>query len=137
MAARGKQPMSRIDNVPAHAEIRAMLAHYHQAMTDGRADVLDELLDEAHSLVQITGYVQPKAEWLGVIRSHQFDYHRIVLEEEHLTIHLSGDQATLRGRGIFEATIYGVRRPWRLQFVLDIRKHAGEWKIMHARYDSD
>jgi hypothetical protein len=50
-----------------------VLRAYHSAMVDARTDDLSTVLDDEFSLVHITGYVQPRAEWFGVIRSREFE----------------------------------------------------------------
>ncbi len=109
---------------------------YYAAMVEACIDDLDKLLDKAFSLVHITGYVQPKGEWFGVIRSGQFDYHRIDIEEETLAVNITGSTAVLTGRGIFNATINGVSNPWRLQFTLQYANQHDNWTITRARYTS-
>ena len=84
-------------------------------MVDASTVDLDELLDPGFALVHITGYVQPKDEWFDVLRSGQFDYHRIEIDEKTIPVRIDGDAADLRGRGIFDATINGTRNPWRLE----------------------
>jgi hypothetical protein len=44
-----------------------------RAMVDGDTEVLGELLTEDFSLTHMTGYVQPKQEWLAQMRAGQFD----------------------------------------------------------------
>jgi hypothetical protein len=118
------------------AEILGMLRAYHAAMVDGRTDDLDALLDAGFALVHRTGYVQPREEWLEVVRDGQFDYHRIDVDERSLAVTVTGAAAMVKGRGIFDATIHGMRRPWRLQFTLRLAKPRDRWILMHARYTS-
>lgn len=87
------------------------LRAYHAAMVDARTVDLDGLLDPNVALVHITGYIQPKDEWFGVLRSRQFDYHRIDLDENTISVSLNGDAAELTERSLFNATISGARTP--------------------------
>jgi hypothetical protein len=118
------------------SEIALLLRAYHSAMVDARTDDLATMLDEHFSLVHITGYVQPKHEWFGVIRSGAFDYHRIDVDEQALSVTVSHKAALAAGRGIFDATIEGSRRPWRLRFALRLAKRGNGWRIAEARYSS-
>ena len=118
------------------AEIIRVMHAYHAAMVEARTDDLDQLLDKEFSLAHITGYIQPKDEWFGVIRSGQFDYHRIDIEEETLAVNITGSTAVVTGRGIFNATINGMRNPWRLQFTMECARQNGRWTITRARYTS-
>jgi hypothetical protein len=116
------------------AELLRVLRAYHDAMVEANTGDLDKMLDEAYALVHITGYVQPKGEWLGVIRSGQFAYHTIDVDEDALSVNLNGSTAVASGRGIFDATINGTRNPWRLRFTMQFAKRNGRWAIGHARY---
>jgi hypothetical protein len=68
------------------ADILAALRAYHAAMVDARIERLAELVDAGYSLVHITGYVQPRDEWFDVIRTGEFDYHRIDVDEITLSL---------------------------------------------------
>jgi Domain of unknown function (DUF4440) len=113
--------------------IRVLLA-YHSAMVDASTDDLNTILDEEFSLVHITVYVQSKHEWFGVIRSGQFDYQSIRVDQKVLSVTVSGTTGIAAGRGIFDASINGMRRPWRLQFAIRLAKHGDARRIVEARY---
>jgi hypothetical protein len=117
-------------------EIIRVLRAYHTAMVDADTAGLDDLLDEEFALVHITGYVQPKDEWFGVLRSGEFDYHRIEIDDNTVSVSIDGRTAEVRGRGIFNATINGMRNPWRLQFTVRFARRGDTWIIAHARYTS-
>lgn len=118
--------------------ITRTLAAYHAAMVGARVDDLAGLVTEAFSLRHITGYVQPKDEWFAVIRSGDFDYHHIALEQGSLRIgpeNEKGDRS-VSGRGVFDATIQGMRRPWRLAFDMRFVRLDDGWHVAQARYTS-
>jgi hypothetical protein len=46
-------------------------------MVEGRADLLDGILADSFTAQHITGYVSPKTEWIGQIRSGDFVYRSI------------------------------------------------------------
>lgn len=118
------------------AVVRSILRAYHAAMVAADTGHLDTLVTPDYSLVHITGYVQPKQEWFGVIRSGAFDYHRIDVDGGQVAVTIDGNAATVTGRGIFDATIDGMHAPWRLRFSMRFEKHEGAWKIRSARYNS-
>lgn len=117
-------------------EILHVLQAYLAAMVGARTDRLESLLDSDFVLVHITDYRQPRAEWFAVIRSREFDYHAIDPVQLSLVVEATASGSIVRGRGIFNATISGMRNPWRLQFVLKLSKAEGEWKIGQAHYTS-
>jgi hypothetical protein len=116
------------------AAVVEVLDDYHRAMVDADIDKLTTLVDRRFSLVHITGYVQPRDEWFEVIRTGQFDYHRIGIDE--VVVRLDADVANVTGSGTFNATINGMHAPWRLRFTLVLAPENGEWRIMSARYRS-
>jgi hypothetical protein len=109
---------------------------YHAAMVAARLTDLDELLARDFVLVHITGITQPKREWFDVNRSRRFDYHSIEIEDESVVLDVTEDAAVLNGRGTFNATIDGMKNPWRLQFTMRYAKTGERWQIAHARYTS-
>ena len=118
------------------SQIRATLDTYHGAMIAARTDILDDVVLGSFTLGHITGYVQPKEEWLGVICSRQFSYHAIDLDDAALRLEAGKSTATLTGNGVFDATINGTTAPWRLKFDLKFSKHGDVWKIASATYTS-
>ncbi|MGV8860436.1 MAG: nuclear transport factor 2 family protein [Pseudomonas sp.] len=125
---------SSMEHADESSEIIEILNAYHTAMVEARTSDLDRMLDLGFSLVHITGYVQPKHEWLDLIWSGDFNYHRIELERNSLEVSVKGKCSTVQGRGIFNASINGMTAPWRLRFVLELKKHDGVWMIASARY---
>jgi ketosteroid isomerase-like protein len=99
-----------------------------KAMTDGDTDALDDLLADGATLTHMTGYVQPKREWLAQMREGRFDYHGIV--EKDLDVEVDGDTARLVGRTVTDATVYGTRADWRLQLTMDYASENGAWIVV-------
>ena len=118
------------------AELTGVLSRYHDAMVAARTDTLDAMLDPGFTLVHITGYVQPKDEWFDVMRTGEFDYHAIDLDTSALRMDGTDHGAKVIGRGIFNATIHGMRRPWRLAFRMSLQRKSKGWVIQGARYNS-
>jgi hypothetical protein len=126
--------VSTTEHPSENSSILQVLNAYHAAMVEGRTADLERLLEPGYSLVHITGYVQPKHEWLDFIGSGDFNYHRIDLEQNSLEISVTGNTSTVKGRGIFNATINGMNAPWRLKFTLHFKKHDDIWTIAKAQY---
>lgn len=96
-----------------------------QAMSRGNTETLGRMLADGFTLTHITGYRQPKAEWLDEMRAGQFRYHRI--DPVKVTVDVTGDRAQLVGRFRVNATVYGSRAVWRLQLAQTHRKQHGAW----------
>ncbi|WP_405467945.1 nuclear transport factor 2 family protein [Streptomyces canus] len=59
----------------AHDDVTTAFRAYLQAMLNGDTHALDNLLADGCTLTHITGYLQPKDEWLSQTRAGQFLYH--------------------------------------------------------------
>lgn len=114
------------DRAPILSAYRAM----YRAMLDGRTDRLDALLDDQYWLTHITGYRQPKREWLSAIDSGEMRYHSA--QERSVTIDVSGDTAVLVGRSLVTATIYGARGTWNLQLTTNYARMNDKWMAMRT-----
>jgi hypothetical protein len=122
--------------VVAAEDVLQAMRKYHEAMVEARTYTLETLLEPDFTLTHITGYVQPRNDWLLVVRSGRFDYHQIDIDESSLVLSDNTSSAELRGRGIFNATINGTKSPWRLQFTLQFVPRNGSWKLASAIYTS-
>ncbi|MEU2778047.1 nuclear transport factor 2 family protein [Streptomyces sp. NPDC007162] len=91
-------------------------------MVEGDTTTLDGLLAEDFILTHMTGYVQPKAEWLAQMRQGRFVYHSI--EEKDTAFGVDDDgTARLTARTLTDATVYGTRANWRLHLATDYVRH--------------
>jgi hypothetical protein len=85
-------------------------------MVEGRADLLGGILDDSFTAQHITGYVSPKAEWIGQVRSGEFVYHSI--RDEGTSVDVQGGSATVVSRAVHDVTLYGHRGRYRLRTTL-------------------
>ncbi|MER5430096.1 nuclear transport factor 2 family protein [Streptomyces sp. NPDC002588] len=114
----------------AREEVLAAYRAHLRAMTDGDTDALDGLLDDGFTLTHITGYRQPKAEWLSEMRAGRFIYHSV--KEKNVTVEVEGDTARLVGRIVTEATVYGTHADWPLQFTMDYARDGETWTALRS-----
>ncbi|WP_406491299.1 nuclear transport factor 2 family protein [Streptomyces sp. NBC_01604] len=114
----------------ARDEVTTAFRAYLQAMLDGDTDALDNLLADGCTLTHITGYVQPKNEWLSQMRAGQFLYHRI--EEKSVAVEVEGSTARVSGRFVTDATVYGTRANWRLHMTMDYAREADTWSVTRS-----
>ncbi|MDT0568478.1 nuclear transport factor 2 family protein [Streptomyces sp. DSM 3412] len=103
---------------------------YLDAMDEGDTAALDDLLDDDFTLTHMTGYVQPKAEWLAEMRQGRFVYHTI--DEKKTTLDIEGDTARLVARTVTDATVYGNRADWRLQLTTDYAHKGDTWATVRT-----
>ncbi|WP_159106869.1 nuclear transport factor 2 family protein [Streptomyces rishiriensis] len=114
----------------AREEILDAHRAYLSAMDEGDTKALDDLLEDGFTLTHMTGYVQPKAEWLAQMRQGQFVYH--VIDEKKTTLDIDGDTARLVARTVTDATVYGTRADWRLQLVTDYARQGDTWVTLRT-----
>jgi hypothetical protein len=101
-----------------------------RSMVEGRADLLDGILDDSFTAQHITGYVLPKAEWLDQIRSGDFVYHSI--RDEGTSVDVQDGSATVVSRAVHEVTLYGHRGRYRLRSTLHYALTPGGWKAVRS-----
>ena len=85
------------------------------AMVSGDTKAIDALLTDDCVLTHMTGYPQPKIEWLGDIATGAMRYH------SHEVVSVQPDTIAgfpvVRGRTRTTATLWGGRGTWNLQIV--------------------
>ena len=69
--------------------VRASYAAQREAMVAGDADALGALLAEDFTLVHMTGYRQPRGEWLADVRSGAMSYRS--MEDVDVSVDMSGE----------------------------------------------
>jgi hypothetical protein len=129
MTLRGNRSPALTD-VDRDAILRAR-SDMNRSMVAADADRLDELLDPGFSLTHITGYVQPKDEWLHEIQAGSMRYHAI--EEGEVEVTASARGATVVTRDVVDATIWGNRAAWRLQMTTTFAHDGVAWIPTDAR----
>lgn len=110
--------------------LRAAFLEQLEAMKLGDTQRLTSLLDAGFTLTHITGYRQPKSEWLAQMRSGQFRYHDI--REVNTRLEVNRNNATVTGRIITDATVYGTRANWRLQLAVKYARVADGWIALQS-----
>lgn len=115
--------------VPGDTGIRdAVLASYaaqREAMVAGDGDALGALLAGDFTLLHMTGYRQPKAEWLADVRSGAMTYHS--MEDVDVSVEVSGDAPVVTARTRTAATIWGASGTWPLQLRISFAHDGSRW----------
>jgi ketosteroid isomerase-like protein len=107
------------------AAVRANYEAQCRAMVAGDADALGALLAEDFTLVHMTGYRQPKGEWLADVRSGAMTYH--AMADVDVSVEDSGGSPVLIARTQTEATIWGAHGTWPLQLRISFTRTGGAW----------
>lgn len=78
----------------------------NKAMVERDIATLNKILAPGMSLTHMTGYVQPKEEWLNQIQSEEMKYYSS--EEDNIKdVHIDGDKASLIGQNQVKVRIWG------------------------------
>jgi ketosteroid isomerase-like protein len=110
---------------PDLAAARANYGAQRRAMVAGDADALGALLAEDFTLVHMTGYRQPKAEWLADVASGAITYHSIA--DIDVTVDVSGEAPVVTARTRTAATIWGASGTWPLQLRITFMRTGDSW----------
>ena len=105
-----------------------ILAVYQQigdAMVNKDIQSLDNILDDNYVLVHMTGYHQPKQEWLQQIENEQMKYFKTMPQKT--TISIDGNKAILVCDTKIDARIYGFRTTWSLKMEMHFEKCEENW----------
>jgi hypothetical protein len=129
-SAREPQPMS----APSTTEQQLVVAYrqMYRFMLAADTRSLKPLLADGFALVHITGYAQPRDEWLAHIDNGRMRYFSAE-EAEMPVIKVDSHTATLRGRNRVKASIWGAQGTWPLQLDIDFALVDGRWLMRHAR----
>ncbi|MBB1078477.1 nuclear transport factor 2 family protein [Limosilactobacillus sp. STM2_1] len=101
----------------------------NQAMVNQDITTLNRILAPTMQLQHMTGYVQPKLEWIDQIQNGEMKYYSS-LEDSIKDIKITDDRASLTGQNQVKASIWGSAiGTWRLQMKMEFTKIAGQWLI--------
>jgi hypothetical protein len=110
-----------------------ILAVYQQiddAMVNKDTKSLDNILDVNYVLVHMTGYHQPKQEWLEQIENEQMKYFKTMPQKTTITI--DGNTAVLICDTKIDARIYGFRNTWSMKMEMHFEKRGENWCPVNA-----
>jgi ketosteroid isomerase-like protein len=114
-----------VDDMEIRAAVLANDEGQRRAMVAGDADALGALLADDFTLVHMTGYRQPRAEWLADVRSGAMTYHS--MEDVDVSVDVSGDAPVATARTRTAATIWGASGTWPLQLRISFAHEGTAW----------
>lgn len=110
-------------------EIIELYRTENEAMVSKDINKLNEILKPTMKLTHMTGYVQPKLEWIDQIQNEEMKYFSST-EESIKDIQIDGDSASLVGQNQVRASIWGGGvNTWPLQMKMYFVKQNGNWII--------
>ncbi|CAJ1177773.1 hypothetical protein CPR19092_LGOLGGFK_00213 [Companilactobacillus paralimentarius] len=99
------------------------------AMVKKDINRLNEILASSMTLTHMTGYVQPKLEWIDQIQNDEMQY-LSSKEDDIKNIEINGSKASLVGQNQVQAKTWGGGvNTWPLQMKMYYEKKNGEWII--------
>lgn len=99
------------------------------AMVEKNLSRLNEILAPTMKLTHMTGYVQPKLEWIDQIQNDEMQYFSSK-EDAIKAIKIDGNQASLIGQNQVQARIWGGgTHTWPLQMQVFYEKKNEHWII--------
>ena len=111
-------------------EVYAVVNKLSKLMIARDTSSMTKILDEDFTLTHITGYVQPKAEWLNEVEKESMKY--FSAKEVNHEIKIAGNTADVMFQSLIDARIWGSRNIWRLQQKMKLEKRNGTWIILSS-----
>lgn len=101
----------------------------NEAMVKKDINRLDMILGDRMTLTHMTGYVQPKLEWIDQIQNEEMQY--LESKEEAIKdIRVEEKWGQLTGQNLVTAKIWGgSKNVWPLQMKMYFEKNNGRWVI--------
>lgn len=101
----------------------------NEAMVKKDISRLDMILGGRMALTHMTGYVQPKLEWIDQIQNEEMQY--LESKEEAIKdIRVEENWGQLTGQNLVTAKIWGgSKNVWPLQMKMYFEKNNGRWVI--------
>lgn len=96
-----------------------------KALVEGDYSALADLLSDGFTRTNFTGKTVTKEQWLRHLRGGELTYHSF--EEVGVTAEVEGSHATIVGRTIADATLYGERQHWKLLLRQNFLRTNGRW----------
>ena len=113
------------DRNASTAAVKALHARMCEAMVLKDAAELEGILADGYTLTHMTGYVQPKADWLRDIETDRMQYHS--MDTVEVAVGRDGSVPVLTARTLTDATIWGGHGTWRLQLRSRFERHDDGW----------
>ncbi|NLA29855.1 MAG: nuclear transport factor 2 family protein [Propionibacterium sp.] len=95
------------------------------ALVDKDFDKLANLLTPGFTRTHINGQTRTKQEWMSQLEHGELVYHGFEFLDTKITI--DGTTATVVGKVICDATLYGEHRSWPLQIRQTFLKSGRQW----------
>lgn len=101
----------------------------NEAMVKKDISRLDMILGDRMTLTHMTGYVQPKLEWIDQVQNEEMQY--LESKEEAIKdIRVEENWGQLTGQNLVTAKIWGgSKNVWPLQMKMYFEKNNGRWVI--------
>jgi len=110
--------------------IKQLFRTVNKAMVEKNLVTLNEILAPSMELTHMTGYIQPKLEWINQIQNDEMQYFSSK-EEAIKDIEINGNKASFISQNQVQAKIWGGGiNTWPLQMKVYFEKQNGKWIIV-------
>ncbi|MCW9731985.1 nuclear transport factor 2 family protein [Avibacterium sp. 20-15] len=107
--------------------IEQVFDDYMQAVIKVDIDTLYRLTESDFTLTHVTGTVQSLADYVQFIQEGTFHYYSYHKQLSEITV--DGQHAKMYVRGKTDASIYGIRKVWKIGQTLSLIHNGQAWKI--------
>ena len=113
-------------------ELESVVVRMCDAMADGDAKGLEQILADDMRLIHMTGMVQSRGEFISAVTDGTLRYHKISIVSIEGTS--DGTMADIILRSKTDATVFGgSRHVWKLESHLKVMQDGVQWKICESR----
>ncbi|KRO00691.1 nuclear transport factor 2 family protein [Companilactobacillus kimchiensis] len=110
--------------------IKQLFRTENKAMVEKDLATLNEILAPSMELTHMTGYVQPKLEWINQIQNDEMQYFSSK-EDNIKDIQIEGNKASFTSQNLVQARIWGGGvNTWPLQMKVYFEKQNDKWIIV-------
>lgn len=129
--AQSNSPTFMEENITIDEQaVSALVKQLSESMIKRDITTMTKILDKDFTLTHITGYVQPKAEWLNEVALESMKYYSV--KEVNHKVKITGQVAEVTIQSLVDARIWGSRNTWRLQQKMRLEKRNEKWIILNS-----
>ena len=112
-------------------KLRQLYENMYSSVVAKDRSGLERVHDDSFVLVHMTGMNQDKETYIRSIMNGTLNYYSAVTED--LFIQIDGDKATMTGKSLVNAAVFGGgKHTWKLQLFFHAKKTNDGWKLTKA-----
>ena len=113
-------------------QIEELYCQMYRAMIEKDTVTLNRIHGDEFVLTHMTGMHQSKPVYIKAIANGTLNYYSA--KHEQIDIHVNGNQATMTGRSLVSAAVFGGgEHTWQLQLSFKLAKRDGHWLLTNGK----